>query len=128
MRIRQTSLIGICTAGVIMLSVVLLSNRPSRSAKDVENYVRKQTPLGSSAEDVRDFIRKRNWGTCLDFQGNTSTTRDHYGYTGVIGFHLLGAKLPDYGFPFRIHTEAYWGFDVNERLVDVHVRSWSEGM
>ena len=65
MRIRQTSLIGICTAGVIMLSVVLLSNRPWSSAKDVENYVRKQTPLGSSAEDVRDFIRKRNWGTYL---------------------------------------------------------------
>jgi hypothetical protein len=127
MRIRQNTYIMICTAGVVLLGAVVLSNRPWRSAKHVENSIRQQTPPGSSRADVREFIRKQDWGICLDSTGNTSSARDDH-YTGVIGFYTLGASLPDYGFPFRIHTEAYWGFDVNEKLIDMHVRSWSEGM
>lgn len=129
MRLARIILIGVCVSGVVMIGAAALSTRPWRSAQTVQDFVLKQTPLGSSVEDVRELIRRERWGVCLDFQGNTSTSRDYYyRYTGVVGFHLIGAKLPDYGFPFRIHTEAYWGFDVNEKLVDMHVRSWSEGM
>ena len=127
MRIPRIILVSICLTGVFAVAAAFLSNRPWRSAKDVQDYIVRQTPQGSSLEDVRELIRRERWGVCLDFQGNTSTSRD-YTHTGVVGFHILGAKLPDYGFPFRIHTEAYWGFDVNEKLIDIHVRSWSEGM
>jgi hypothetical protein len=127
MRTARIVLVGICVSGMLTISAALLSSRPWRSADTVNESIVKQTPPGSSVEQVQQYITRQGWGIFLDFQGNTATSpRDTP--AGVMGFHILGAKLPEYGFPFRIHTEAYWGFDVYGKLADVKVRSWLEWM
>lgn len=127
MRLARIIFVGICVGVVFVVAAATLSTRPWRSAQTVHDFIVKQTPQGSSVEKVEELIRKQRWGICADYKGNISTSRDHTS-AGVVGFHILGAKLPPHGFPFRIHTEAYWGFDVDDRLIDVHVRKWSEGM
>lgn len=126
MKIARVALIVICLGAVLALVAALLSTRPWSSTKAVEGLISKQTPLGSTAVEVKDLIREKDWGVCLDFTGNTSKIRDTT-HTGVVGYHIIGATLPDYGFLFRIHTQAYWGFDENGKLVDVSIRRWSEG-
>jgi hypothetical protein len=127
LRPARVLLIGICVSAVVVVGYSVLTTRPWRSAESVKALIAKETPPCSSIEQVERFIQEQGWGMFLDFQGNTSTRRDERA-AGVLGFRILGAKLPPHGFPFRIHTEAYWGFDVHGNLVDVNVRSWSEVM
>ena len=120
-------LVIVASVATILICATVVSSRPWVSTRDVHEFVAEKLPPGASVDEVLQFVHSHGWQIISDFRGNTSGRPDH-SFTGVAGFRVIGAKLPSYGFPFKIHTEVYWGFDANDRIVDVNVRRWSAAM
>jgi hypothetical protein len=80
-----------------------------------------QTPLGSSTSEVRGILAARCW---LD-RSYSGTTGYYYQPSGqparTIGVTSLRGHLGQYGFPFRTAVTVFWGFDRNDRLIDIWV-------
>ena len=114
---------SVIAAGILAIAAECTLNPLRRSKPEIRDWLLKQAPLGSSFADVKALIAKRKWGAQHEGWGGT---RDNaFPLTGI---HWLQANLGKcQGVPWQCHVRAAWGFD-GERLVDVYVESWCEGI
>ena len=88
-----------------------------------------RVPYGSSEEQVRKFLATRRFGTTWSAT-HDSFSRSH-GIKFSEGTHTIQALMGDYRQPlslflFETSTEAFFGFDANNRLVDIRVRKTTD--
>jgi len=91
----------------------------------------KRVPYGSSEEQVRTFLAARRFGTTWS-AGQDSFSRSH-GVKFSEGTHTIQVLIGDYRQPlslflFETSTEAFFGFDANNRLVDIRVRKTTDAL
>jgi hypothetical protein len=112
--------LAICAALIGGIGVYVASPL-HRSEASIRASLLRQTPLGSSSSEVRALLEQRGW-----------LNRNYHGTTGyyyqpsteparTVGVTSLSANLGDYGFPFRTNVSAFWGFDRDDRLIDIWV-------
>ena len=108
---------------IVGLGVKMASTNPLRESEvNIRLRILGNVPLGSSVQDVNNFIAKEGWKISYDREG-TPTNLSEKSYPGVKGRHIIGADLGHYlGIYGRVDLDAYWGFDSEGRLVDLRVR------
>jgi hypothetical protein len=126
MRVRRTVsvvLIGIAIVGVAGIAADLTLNPLRRSDSEIRKWVLQKTPIGSTREQVMAVIAKEHWGGHPEFRGSPPR--------GPLPppEWCYGADLGSYqGLPFRCRADAFWTFDFHDRVTDVYVSSWCEGL
>ena len=118
----------ILLAVVILPGAALLLSPLRWSEGQIQNWVLRKAPLHCSVADVRALIDRQGWKLTSDWQGTNShaSSRD---YPYVRGGRILVAHLGYYqGIPWRTDVETFWGFDENDKLIDVHVRKTRDAL
>lgn len=86
----------------------------------IRKSVLKKTPLGTSIEEVRTFIFKKRWKITQEWNG-TFKERDEKNYPYVSGSSFMEATVGRYIGGY-VNVEAFWGFDDENKLIDVKIR------
>jgi hypothetical protein len=113
---------AVVAAGIFLFSAILFFSPLRWPTGSIKNWLLGKAPLGSSVSEVKAVIAQQGWRLDLDWQGTNSLTsaRD---YPYVKGTHIINAYLGHYqGIPFRADIDAFWGFDDQGKLIDLHVR------
>ena len=101
-----------------------------RSESEIRESILSLTPLGSNPETVLAVVTKEGW----ENRGlNTRTgflKQPRTGKSEVIGTAHIEALLGHHWtFPFlRTDVTADWGFDKDDKLIDVWVRKSTDGL
>ena len=119
---KPRMLLLVVFTALVFVSVGLCVAYPLwRSESSIRAYLLRQTPLGSSIQEVRAFLERRGW---LDrsYSGDTGYYFQPVGQPArTVGVSSLTGDLGQYGFPLRVSVTAFWGFDANDRLIDIWV-------
>jgi hypothetical protein len=127
---RTAKLLGLASAAICAgIGIRAAWLYPLWESEDgVREWILRQTPLGSSSNEVRTFIAKRGWKSKYDWMGTPSPVSEKQ-FPAVKGSHIIGADLGGYqGLPFHVDLDAYWGFDASGRLIDLRVRKMADGI
>jgi hypothetical protein len=121
-RLGVTSLLlGALVLGIAGWLFAIESNPLRRSEDGLRTWVLQKTPLGSSRSQVIAVSAREKWGD-----------NDTYVGTGMppnVGVTHFGADVGSYhGFLLPCHVHAYWSFDADDKLIDVYVFRWCEGL
>jgi hypothetical protein len=110
-------------ASVVSCENAMSSTNWLRGSEDeIHASILAGAPTGTSIEKVKSYLAEKGWTISYDTTGAQTQLSEKF-YPGVKGQHIIGANLGHYLGAFgRVDVEAFWGFDVNSRLVDVHVR------
>ena len=110
----------ICLSGACV-AVVLWFYPPSlmRSEVGIRNSLLKQTPLGSSFDQVRSFAERQGWRPHGEWNGFQRQEAGKLPET--VGVTSIEAEVGRYWLPFCTTVTAFWGFDSEGRLIDVWV-------
>ena len=103
-------------------SVIALSNPLHWTQESLRSWLLRQAPYGSSFEEVQAVVATHKWASQNGWGGESLRP--------VKGIHWFQADLGYYrGFPFPLpcHARVMWGFD-HEKLVDIRVEKWCEGL
>lgn len=77
-----------------------------------------QTPIGTSSTDVRTLLERRGW-LVESYVGSTGFLKLDSGMQNEpVGVSSLRGNLGDYG---PVSISVFWGFDSNNRLIDIGV-------
>jgi hypothetical protein len=116
---------------VVAASLVFL-NPLRRDEAYIHDWILGQAPLGSSVKDVKSIIAKHDWKLHMDWQSTAEhppLSHSEREYPYVAGSLIISADLGHYqGLPWRIDIEAFWGFDSQGKLIDVHVRKCADSL
>jgi hypothetical protein len=129
---RTTGMSGKSKILVAVALVVVVATawfaRPSlrRPESSIRASLLKQTPLGSTSQEVRALMERRGW---LDrhYVGSTGFLKQDPGVPAVeVGVTSIRGELGHYWqlprpLPFRTDVTAFWGFDKEGRLIDLWV-------
>ncbi len=85
-----------------------------RPTAAIRQSVLRSTPLGSSGSEVRSLAIRKGW-LVVKYAGNTGYVSDG---GDVVGVTSVEGNLGDLG---PMNVSAFWGFDSQDRLVDVRV-------
>jgi hypothetical protein len=122
-RILTIVLIGIGLIGIAGIAAELSLNPLRRSDSEIRKWVLQKTPIGSTREHLMTVIAREHWEGHPEFRG--VPPRD----LSTRGANSYGADLGSYqGLPWRCRADAFWTFDADDRVVDVYVSSWCEGI
>ncbi len=80
----------------------------------IRQSVLRSTPLGSTSAEVRAFATRKGW-LVARYAGNTGYVNDG---GDVVGVTSVSGNLGDLG---PMNVSAFWGFDSQDRLIDVRV-------
>jgi hypothetical protein len=97
---------------VVVANIIAARNPLRRSEEEIRQSVLQKTPLGSSQQEVSRVIARGPWlGQPASGGVNTPATEKN-----------ISAQLGSYqGFPWSCRVDAYWSFDDQLNLTDVHV-------
>src|SRR3954447_21703977 len=116
------------SAALLFIVVGCSSVRPlCRSDERIRSSLLKQTPLGSSADQVYTFIKEHHWplhGESHDAGFTMRLPGRNEASSPVVGDSFVACKLGTTHFvmfPFETMKYAYWGFDKGGHLVEVWV-------
>ena len=115
--------IALAVATVALLAIVAFCAAIplQRSEVTIRTSLLRETPLGSSAVDVRAVVARHGWLN-HSYRGQTGYMLQQSGKPAeVVGVSSICGDLGHYGFPFRTDVTAFWGFDESDRLIDVWV-------
>ena len=85
-----------------------LFNPPRRSPESIKASLLKETPIGTSREQVRELVKERRWPNV-----RLSDEPDD----------AIGAEIGQYRDLLTLtFVEVYWIFDKKDQLVEIHVR------
>ena len=95
-----------------------------RSDSEVRASLLEQTPIGSTREQVLATIERERWRGHREYRGVYRREIEQHSYFGY------GAELASYAafFIFPCRSSAYWLFGADDRVTDVFVSSWCEGL
>jgi|GEM_PF-981483 len=119
---RVTYLLIVLLVIATAYTIFIFSNPLRRSEEAIRNNVLRQTPIGSTIEDVIQVIDNNEswswWGRHIADIGYpadaTLNTR--------IGSQSIGVNLGKYSGGFDVYVVAFWGFDDDGILLDVRIR------
>ena len=105
-------------------------NFPSKEEPEaIENYVLKLTPLGSNIAAAEQFCRDHQFEKCNTWRDGGFYKQPESGDPTVVGEMHIRGFAGDY--PLSEHliasTSVYWGFDKNEKLIEVWVWKTIDG-
>jgi hypothetical protein len=117
------AVISIGVIGVAGIAAALSLNPLRRSDSEIRKWVLQKTPIGSTRDDVMAVVAKEHWEGHPEFRGVPPRTplppREK----------CYGADLGSYqSLPWRCRADAFWTFGVDDRVADVYVSSWCEGL
>ncbi len=122
MRVHTIVRLSAVVIGVLGVAAELSLNPLRGSDAQIREWLLKQAPLGSSVEDVKTLIADKKWFGQYEGWGGVDTRQ-----FPLRGIHWLQSRGQYSGLPWTCHARATWGFD-DEKLVDVYVEKWCEGM
>ena len=95
-----------------------------RPDSEVRAKVLEKTPIGSTREQVLTTIEREGWRGHREYRGVHRREIEQHSYFGY------GAELVSYAafFIFPCRSSAYWLFGPDDRVTDVFVSSWCEGV
>jgi hypothetical protein len=96
-----------------------------RSESSIRASLLKQTPLGSTLDEVRAFIERKGWLE-TNYIGSTGFHKQEGKGDSIVGVTSIRGELGHYRelpkpWPFETDVTAFWGFDKDGRLIDVWV-------
>ncbi|HST31846.1 MAG TPA: hypothetical protein VLK27_13520 [Chthoniobacterales bacterium] len=105
-------LLGVAVFAIVVANLIAARNPLRRSADDIRQSILQKTPLGTSQQEVLRVIATQSWlGQPASGGVGTPPTEKN-----------ISAQLGSYqGFPWSCRVDAYWSFDDQLRLSDVHV-------
>jgi hypothetical protein len=97
------------------------------SEADVRAWLLQKTPIGSTREQVMATIVREHWSGHREYRGTFRREIEHHPY------FAHGAELGTYRvlsplFIWPCHASAYWLFGANDRVTQVFVSKWCEGL
>ena len=120
--VTHAALITIGALGVAGIAAELVFNPLRRPKEKIQEWVLEKTPVGSSRQHVLAVIQREGWAGHPEFRGVVPKEAPR-------GISFYGADLGSYqGLPWRCRADAFWGFDANDRVIDLYVSSWCEGI
>lgn len=96
---------------VIAVSSWLFTNPLRRPDSQVRDWLLKQTPLGSTSQEVRAVAERHGW-----FDANLQASDGH-----TFGPYLRGELGRYWSAPFYTYVTVFWEFDGNNRLAVVRI-------
>jgi hypothetical protein len=104
-------------------------NPLTRSKSEVRAWLLQKTPIGSTREQLMVTIEREHWEGHPEYRGEfhpeveLAARNLHRQYPGY------GAELGTYG-PFFLpcHASAYWLFGADDRVTEIFVSKWCEGI
>ena len=93
-----------------------------KSEEKIQENLLKVTPLGTSMEDVLRVIEiNKKWELVwISTEYPHNDTNLHADY--IIGDKSIKAYIGNFGIIFETSVEAYWGFDENDKLIEIGIR------
>ena len=92
-----------------------------RSETCLQDDLLARVPLGSDISDVRALIRDQSWKVTYDDESRgflDQRTRP----AQIVGAGSIRAEVGNYqGLPWRVFVTVFWGFDADNKLVDIWV-------
>jgi uncharacterized SAM-binding protein YcdF (DUF218 family) len=119
---RKWIILSIIVLGVISMIIVVpfINNPLQKSPNRIRDDILKITPVGLSMDEVRTVIGEQNWRVA---EGSSEHGyRNHNHPAGQrVGVKYIGADVGKSRFLFFFQTvRVYWGFDENDKLIDVY--------
>ncbi len=120
--------LGLAILGFALKMAVTPATWPKPTLR---GWFQRQVPYGTSQQQVSQFLEARRFRTTWAV-GQDSFSRSH-GLQFSGGTHTVQALIGRYRQPwslflFETSTEAFFGFDENNRLVDIRVRKTTNGL
>jgi hypothetical protein len=105
-------LLGVAVFAIVVVNLIAARNPLRRSEDAIRQSILEKTPLGMSQQEVLRIIARERWfGQPASGGVGTPPTEKN-----------ISAQLGSYqGFPWSCRVDAYWSFDDQLRLSDVHV-------
>jgi hypothetical protein len=120
-RVRLLFITLSLAAAFALCFMLWLSNDVYRGSEEsIETYLRTQTPLGSSQQQVTQWLSARGVGSEV-FEAIVEPNSD-YPPTKIGGTSFIHESVAHYGLIFRADIEAFYIFDSQGTLVDLRVR------
>ena len=134
---------------LICVEAILIATDPLRkSNEEVRKYVLGLTPIGTSKEDVIQFIKENQDSFKRYKRFEHYDVYEHYDYgfiiksdravmlhqgysyddSEMIGNETIVATIGQYPNPFDVIVFAYWAFDEQGKLIDVGISKGSNSM
>lgn len=126
---RRRRILLILAAAILIAASVILTRAAldplRRSESTIEAKLLREAPLGSSTEQVGAMIRRHGWKLSYPL-ANTGFYDQRAPRPREVGAKHFRASLGDYqGIPFKANVTAFWGFDENDKLIDLWVwKTW----
>ncbi len=98
-----------------------------KTSEEIRNSILEITPIGSSYEDVLNAIDKNGW----EIIWINHEHKHHYTDLEsdvIVGDVSIRAKITTYMRFFKVHVQAYWGFDEESKLIAVEIREDAESL
>src|SRR6266568_2806319 len=121
MRMSWKRLTIVAAFGVVVIVITLwaCSNSLLRPETDIRASLLKETPIGSSSAEVAKLLKQKGW-IDRNYLGTSGFLKQEPGKQAqVIGATSLAGHLGQYHLRFRTDVTAFWGFDTNNRLIDI---------
>lgn len=117
--------LGLVVIGLIWLPI---ANPLRRTEPQIEAWLLRLAPPGTSHSQVLELIESRKWEIEASWYVKTLVDRDP-DYPGVEGTQVVHIDLGGYrGFPWHVDVDCFWGFDDDEKLIDVNVRRMADSL
>ena len=118
---------------ILILSYMLyvnFSNTLTRSEHEIREHILTLIPIGTNMDETVNIIQDteqweiRRISYDRGYYVTNSNRPSDSGREGmtVIGQSAICASIGNYGFILETYVVAYFGFDENHRLIDVHIR------
>jgi hypothetical protein len=126
-------------AAVILLAIILtisfligfsmLVNPLRRPTDSVKSWLLKQTPPGSTMEEVIELIEERGWRIDrineIGYSSKYDDTLDRSIEEYTVGVKSIKA-IVEYKIVFKTDVSMSWGFDEEGKLIDIGVRKYTD--
>ena len=95
-----------------------------RSDSEIRASILGKTPIGSTREHVLATIEREGWLGHREYRGIHRPEVEHHSFFGY------GAEISSYApfFIFPCYSSAYWLFGADDRVSELFVSRWCEGL
>jgi hypothetical protein len=110
---------------LVFMSVIGLAfvgcSLPRRSESSIRKRLLRDTPRGSSYENVSSYLKSRGWPV-QEWSGGYEIPNFEHAPSRKVGQRVIKAYLGHYqGLPWRVDVDCFWAFDERERLIDISI-------
>ena len=141
MKIILKKNIWIFFVSLLFIFAYMISNPLRWPETIIKTKLLLDTPLGTSTTEVESYIKKKGWiirhidenqgfllqkNTC-DLNNGSKLVRNMFGYDDcIVGNKSIRASLGNYWAIFTTNVTVFWGFNEEEKLIDIWVWKTSD--